>query len=144
MTADRPCKDCIVEGITTKRPAIWPGPRCQTHHRKIVKLRRVRAHGRRTQATYGLTGEEYWLLYEAQGRRCYICQLATGATKRLAVDHDHGCTEGHPRNQGCPRCVRALLCGPCNELLGRYGVESLKRAIEVLRDPPAQRTLLDT
>ena len=144
MTADRPCKDCVTEGITTKRPAIWPGPRCQTHHRKIVKVRRVRAHARRTEATYGLSGDDYWRLYEAQGRRCYICQRATGAARRLAVDHDHRCAEGHPRDQGCPRCVRALLCGPCNQLLGRYGEESLKRAIEVLRDPPAQRTLLDT
>ena len=144
MTADRPCRDCVAEGITTKRPAIWPGPRCQTHHRKITKVRRIRNHARRTQAHFGLSGDDYWLLYEAQGRHCYICQRATGATKRLAVDHDHRCAEGHPPERGCLKCVRALLCGPCNQLIGRYGVESLKRAIEVLTDPPAQKTLLDT
>ena len=88
-----------------------------------------------------MTGEQYWALYEAQGRRCFICQRATGATKKLAVDHDHhrGC--GHAPETGCPDCVRALLCGPCNQMIGRWNVAALRRAIEVLTEPPAQRVL---
>jgi hypothetical protein len=73
---------------------------------------------------------------------CFICQRATGKTKRLAVDHDHDCDAGHDRNMGCPKCIRALLCGPCNRLVGFLDAEALARAIEVLTNPPAQRFLL--
>jgi hypothetical protein len=95
----------------------------------------------RTRAAYGITGEQYRELYTAQGMRCFICERATGASKRLAVDHDHhrGC--GHAPKVGCPACIRALLCGPCNQLIGRWNAAALHRAITVLTDPPAQRVL---
>ena len=38
-------------------------------------------------------------------------------------------------------CVRALLCGPCNQIIGRLGVEALCRLIQVLTDPPARKWL---
>lgn len=135
------CKDCLAEGVTTLRPTPHPGPRCVTHHRAVTRQRKARAHERRTQATFGITGEQYWELYEAQGGRCYICQWARGAVKRLAVDHDHDKCDDHPAEQGCIRCVRALLCGPCNQMIGRLRVDALQRAITVLTDPPAQKLL---
>lgn len=135
------CKDCLAEGVTTLRPTPHPGPRCVTHHREVTRQRKARAHERRTQATFGITGEQYWELYEAQGGRCYICQWARGAVKRLAVDHDHDRCDNHPPDQGCIRCVRALLCGPCNQMIGRLRVDALQRAIIVLTDPPAQKLL---
>jgi hypothetical protein len=73
---------------------------------------------------------------------CWICKKANGKARRLAVDHDHfkGCN--HPPDKGCLVCVRALLCGPCNERLGAWGIAELQRALEVLgEDPPAQRFL---
>jgi hypothetical protein len=139
------CKDCIAEGVTRARPTPHGGPRsprCVTHHRARRKNQRDRSHARRTEATYGITTEQYWSLYDAQGCRCFICQRATGHRKRLAVDHEHhrvGCE--HAPETGCPLCVRALLCGPCNQLIGRWGVTALTRAITVLTDPPAQRVL---
>jgi hypothetical protein len=72
-------------------------------------------------------------LYEAQGGRCYICQRATGARRRLAVDHNHATGE-----------VRGLLCKPCNrDVLGhlRDNTEALQRAIDYLTNPPARRVL---
>lgn len=135
------CKDCLTEGVTTARPAPHPGPRCATHHRSVVRQRKARAHERRTEANFGITGDQYWLLYEAQDGRCFICQWARGVTKRLAVDHDHKLCSDHPAEQGCVKCVRALLCGPCNQMIGRLGVEALLRAIEVLTDPPAPKLL---
>ncbi|WP_237113499.1 endonuclease domain-containing protein, partial [Mycobacteroides abscessus] len=39
---------------------------------------------------FGLTPEDYWKLYEYQNGRCYLCQRASGRTKRLAVDHGTG------------------------------------------------------
>jgi hypothetical protein len=135
------CKDCVTENVESHRPTPYPGPRCATHHRDFVRRRKARAHARRTETTFGISGDEYWALYEAQGRRCFICQWARGATKRLAVDHDHKRCDSHLPEQGCRSCVRALLCGPCNQMIGRLGVDALERAIIVLTDPPAQKIL---
>lgn len=145
----KPCKDCVAEGITTKRKMTdrkgnpCPGPRCFTHHlaRKRVVKKQVR--DRRALNTYGLEDGEYDLLYESQGGKCFICRRATGATKDLSVDHEHnkpGCT--HVPEKGCRKCVRCLACATCNRIiLGRYDIEALVRAIIVLRDPPAQKVL---
>ena len=37
--------------------------------------------------------------------------------------------------------VRGLLCGPCNQMIGRYSVDALTRAIDYRRNPPAPRVL---
>ena len=146
MTKPR-CVDCLKEGVTTNRPVTHGGPRsplCTTHWRMRRKTRSARAHELRTERGYGITGAEYKLLYEAQGGKCAICQRATGATKRLSVDHDHnkeGCQ--HAPDVGCHQCVRGLVCsGNCNRiLLGRYDVHALARAIMYILDPPAQKVL---
>lgn len=92
---------------------------------KLASERRWALHILRT---YGITADEYWCIYEAQGRRCYVCQRATGATRRLAVDHCHATGR-----------VRGLCCKYCNRLLGfaRDDVTYFQRAIEYLTHPPA-------
>lgn len=123
------CKDCIAEGITTNRVARYPGPRCYSHHKLNQKKRRNYNHAERIGKTYGITAEEYQSIYEAQGGRCYICQRATGARRKLAVDHDH--ESGY---------VRGLLCRPCNhKVLGhlRDDTEAFQRAIDYINNPPA-------
>jgi Recombination endonuclease VII len=70
---------------------------------------------------YGLSGDQYNALYNAQGGCCAIC----GRTdKRLAVDHDH--STGY---------VRGLLCGRCNPALGAFrdSVSLLQDAIDYLK-----------
>jgi len=83
-------------------------------------------------ARYGLTPEQYWALYEAQGGVCYICERATGKVRRLAVDHDH--QTGY---------VRGLLCKPCNSILAhaRDDVQFLQRAVWYLSYPPAHKVI---
>lgn len=126
------CKDCRAEGVQTVRSAPHPGPRCATHHRLEKKRRSQVAHGRHVEKTYGITGEEYDYLYQQQNGKCAICQRATGARKRLAVDHNHE-----------TGAVRGLLCGPCNfDLIGKYDAVALMRAIIYLRDEPAQGLLV--
>jgi hypothetical protein len=141
------CTDCKTENVTTVRPiAPHCGPRtplCATHKRLRRQRIRKRAHELSVQKHYGITGTEYWSIYLAQDECCAICRRATGRAKRLAVDHDHKKCQNHPPEMGCHRCIRGLLCGPCNELIGRYGVESLLRAVEYLRNPPA-RGILNT
>lgn len=123
------CKDC---GSKT-RPATQPGPRCATCWRDETKRRKQVAHGRHVEATYEITPAEYDALYKAQGGRCWICRRATGASKRLSVDHDHKTGE-----------VRGLLCGPCNHMIGlvaRDNPEVFDRAADYLRHPPALEVL---
>lgn len=143
------CKDCVAEGVTTTRKlavdrtgALRPGPRCVTHWRARRKFVSANAHASRLAANFELTPEQYWALYAMQGGKCFGCRRATGRTKRLAVDHDHECDRGHDPKKGCIYCVRCLLCGQCNQIIGRLDVAALLRLIEVLTDPPAKRWLV--
>lgn len=137
----KPCKDCVAEGITTQRPAPHPGPRCVTHHRLAVQRRRVYDHHRKIENDYTLTAVEYWAIYQYQGGKCALCQVATGKTRRLAVDHDHELakTHDHPVERGCRLCIRGLLCKRCNT----YGVPlnpaALVRGLNYLANPPARK-----
>lgn len=143
MTAGkvRGCKDCEPG---SKRPAPHPGPRCATHHKARRKHNRSTAHERRVKETYSLQPGQYGLILEAQGGVCAICGPRTGRRgvyKSLAVDHDHSCCSG---KTSCGRCVRGLLCGTCNTMLGRQhdDIETFVRAVEYLRNPPARTVLV--
>lgn len=124
------CKDCPPG---TKRLVRRPGPRCAEHLRAFRSQQKAARHGRWILATYGITTEEYEAILKAQGGKCAICQRATGASKKLSVDHDHKTGE-----------VRGLLCTPCNrDVLGhlRDSVVALLRAVRYLLHPPARKVL---
>lgn len=137
--ANKPCKDCVAEGVTTRRPAPHPGPRCATHHRRRRNATREAARAAHVERTYSITEEQRQELYEAQGGTCAGCP-ATGATRRLSVDHDHACCPG---STSCGECVRGLLCRTCNRFLGhvRDDPAALRRLADYLENPPAQRVL---
>lgn len=63
---------------------------------------------------YGLTPESLNSLLEKQGRVCGMC---SGHLNDWAVDHDHSCCPGY---RSCGKCVRGVLCGPCNRALGHF------------------------
>lgn len=129
----RACKGC---GSTT-RALPCPGPRCATCGRAAKKRTKSNAWARGIWSRYLLSEDAYWLIYAAQGGRCALCAWASGKTKRLAVDHDHACC---PETPTCGSCTRGLLCGPCNQWLGRmrdqvaYGL----RFVAYLEAPPAK------
>ncbi|AEJ92376.1 recombination endonuclease VII [Mycobacterium phage Timshel] len=125
----RVCVDCITEGITSKRKAPHPGPRCVTHHRAKRLQRKTMSQEQRWLDVYGITADEYWAIYEYQGGLCYGCRRANGQRKRLSVDHDHK-----------TGIVRGLLCTPCNRnVLGhlRDDLEAFDRFSHYLKHPPA-------
>ena len=133
MTKPKVCKDCIEQGITTKRKAPHPGPRCATHHRAKKRDRRNYTHSGHIMELYGITSEEYQRVYEYQNGTCAICQRARGIRKKLSVDHDHVSGE-----------VRGLLCQKCNrDVLGhlRDDPNALYRAADYLMSPPARQAL---
>lgn len=133
------CKDCWTErsGLDfaervafdqlKPRPTPHPGPRCATHHRAVKRARKASAHEARVQKVYGLGPGEYDRLYAFQQGVCSICRRATGATRRLSVDHDHATGE-----------VRGLICRPCNDMLGHARDDSAMfvRAAAYLKWPP--------
>ena len=80
---------------------------------------------------YGLTENDYQRLLIKQKGLCAICYAARTET-RLAIDHDHSCCP--QRKTSCGKCVRWLLCGKCNLLLGAANdsVELLRKAARML------------
>lgn len=136
----KPCKVCVAEGVATRRPAPYPGPRCASHHRARKKVTKASAHEAYVQRTYGMRPGEYDRILELQGGACYLCRRATGRTKKLAVDHDHACC---PETPTCGRCNRGLLCGPCNKFMGhaRDDIEFFRRGEQYLKLPPGRIVL---
>lgn len=67
-------------------------------------------------ASHGLTLNELLrlLLDRGLGLRCAIC----GSDGPTVIDHDH---RHCPGPKGCTRCVRGMLCGPCNAGIGLLG-----------------------
>ena len=79
---------------------------------------------------------------EKTGHRCPICLrdenelvIKNGKTPWV-VDHDHSCCPGQ---SSCGKCVRGLICGPCNRMLGIANdtPEILEGAARYLRDVTA-------
>lgn len=82
--------------------------------------------------SYSLTLDAYQALLEIQGGGCRICSATPETPYSLHVDHDHSCCPSYKRS--CGRCVRGLLCSPCNTALGllRDDPRRLRAAAEYL------------
>jgi hypothetical protein len=114
--------------------------RCFTCLKAKKRQNSAASHASHIGRHYGITAEQYAELWRFQGGKCAICMRASGKTKRLAVDHDHNCTEGHDPRFGCLKCVRGLLCGTCNKFIGWNHDDPTvgDRMGRYLREPPFQ------
>lgn len=128
MSDPASCKDCKA----TTRKLAKPGPRCAECRRKQAAAASERRWAASLMKKYGLAVDDYHALYLKQGGRCAICQRATGARRRLAVDHDHR-----------TGLVRGLLCSVDNHevvgIMARDDPEYFRRGYEYLTNPPAKQ-----
>ncbi len=90
------------------------------------RLLRRQAYAAHALRTYGLTPEAHARLYERQGLRCPLC------SRRLSLG-GHADHVDHCHHTGK---VRAVLCGPCNRMLGMAGdsADVLRRAAVYLEE----------
>lgn len=92
---------------------------CGTHHRDM--------------RAKGLSREQYQDVKQVNS--CEVC----GDTTNLVVDHKHGHHE--TKREMCPKCIRGVLCSPCNSALGyaRENEETLRGLITYLeKHPPGE------
>lgn len=107
--------------------------------RAFKAKQKERNRERRVAAIYSLPPEVYRALLDAcpkNDKGEALCMTCTKYRAR-AVDHDHKCCPG---KTSCGKCVRGLLCGNCNTILGRQrdDAEVFFRMGRYLLDPPAK------
>lgn len=80
---------------------------------------------------YGISLDERDALLASQGGRCAACETEDPGPKGWMTDHDHACC---PTPETCGKCIRGIVCMPCNLALGHCGdsVERLRALIEYL------------
>lgn len=106
--------------------------------KKLPKTERqkLRRRDRDLRQKYGMSLADYQRIVDAQGGGCAVCRMPPSGNGRsgqnLHIDHDHRCCAGVG---ACGRCIRGLLCGSCNTLIGLAGddPERLLAAARYLR-----------
>ena len=83
---------------------------------------------------YSMIPATFDAMLASQGGKCANPGCLADSPQRrgsFQVDHDHSCCPGYT---SCGKCVRGLLCGPCNRLLGqaRDSIAVLSGAITYL------------
>ena len=95
----------------------------ETEDERAVRVLRYTLYNHR------MTMEQYTALRLEQADRCGACKepLRFGETRAVTVDHDPRCCEYETLSTGrtkgsisCGKCVRALLCSPCNRAIGFF------------------------
>lgn len=114
----------------------WRGPNCRKCSNRGRHLRRMentkkeylRSKRREIKWKYGITLEEYDIMYYKQDKKCKICKTEYPT---LAIDHCHITNK-----------VRGLLCRDCNLGLGHYkdNSEFLKSAIKYLKETKTDKS----
>lgn len=117
-------------------PNSMDGLRAECAHcrSKAYQRDRVRILSRAKEIRFNLKPGQAEDMLEAQGNRCGVCRTDAPGTKGWVIDHDHACCPEPGRS--CGKCVRAILCGRCNLVLGQADddVEVLARMIDYLTE----------
>src|ERR1035441_7177670 len=87
-----------------------PARKASAKVRRQMPKYKASAKARDLKRKFGMTMEQYNILFESQNGCCKICgKCQLELSKSLAVDHDHITME-----------VRGLLCQKCNLGLGQF------------------------
>lgn len=109
-----------------------PGFRAKLAEQKKVFYAQNQEHcsAIRLKTRYKITPEELDLMIERQAGLCAICCEPMKPGFLTHIDHDHSCCpkSGH----SCGKCIRGLLCHPCNVGLGQYEKMSRLPVVEYL------------
>jgi hypothetical protein len=86
---------------------------------------------------YNITEDFYRNMLVAQENKCAICHHEFSNETRYYtphIDHNHACCS--TAGVSCGKCIRGLLCGPCNQFLGRIkdSIETIERALKYLKE----------
>lgn len=115
------CKACEREVVNRWRRA---NPEAYEALKRLPKTERqkLRRRERDLHEKYGLTLPGYEQLLADHGGVCAICGNPPSGNGRsgasLHLDHDHACC---PEGRSCGKCIRGLLCGSCNTMIGLAG-----------------------
>ena len=143
--ANGACIECAYEqSVAAARARRLKNPRVERQRQVRVTLK----------GHYGMTEDSYRVLWDKQNGYCAVCSIRLisrlddsrpiysgrgGPSNAVArVDHDHACCPG---NKSCGKCVRGLLCGDCNNCLGKFqdSEKTLLNAVRYLRATSPRR-----
>ena len=117
----RSCYDC-------KNEFLWDGPAfrkkayCNDCVELLIKYKDYVPDGSSGRCgvfhirSHGITLVTSIKMLVRQDFKCALLGCNIEAKRRLAIDHDHRCCPGL---YGCSKCVRGLVCGSCNFIIGK-------------------------
>ena len=100
------CKMCMNNSSMTRIHNMSNEERKEHYKKNRVRLGKEYFKTYKLKSNYGITLEEYNLMYEKQNGECYICEKKIDG-RDVKVDHNHKTGK-----------VRKLLCHNCNTSLG--------------------------
>ena len=111
-----------------------------------ARAKALSARKHHLRVTHSMDQQIYDDILAFQEGVCRICLRPPSPGKNLHIDHDHNVAKelcDHPHEKSCPRCWRGLVHRHCNDLLSnvRDSQETLLRAVDFLKEPPAQQWL---
>lgn len=128
------CKDCINAAARAYYEANAEMLKAKQRSKDALAWRSKSPEERRRRTLfrkYGLTPAAVEAMLSEQGG-CAICGSREPNGKNWEIDHDHGCCS--TESKCCGRCIRGVLCGPCNRGLGQFrdNPDTLRAAIAYL------------
>lgn len=129
---EKPIEDFGKQSSAVDGLRCWCKPCCNEYNKKYFPKG---DRNRSLKNKHNITEDQYNVMLECQGFKCYICGSEDPKSKWAVfnVDHDHSCC---PSAHSCGLCIRKLLCFTCNAALGNVAdnIEVLKKMIDYLQE----------